>query len=105
VPRVGLNGTVVAVPHLEQVVLVSVRTRTLEPRLALHSLQRFGSFLNCFSTKKNCSPAVKTNSVLQSTHIKTLSANSMGFFRRHLKSQSAAFGLSFIVPGWSLGSM
>ena len=91
-PRVGLNGTVVAAPHLEQFVLVSVRTRTLEPRLALHSLQRFGAFSKCFSRKKNCSPAVKTNSVLQSTHFKTLSANSMGFFRRHLKSQSVAFG-------------
>ena len=95
-PRVGLNGTVVAAPHLEQFVLVSMRTRTLEPRLehrlALHSLQRFGSFPKCFSTKKNCSPAVKTNSVLQSMHFKTLSANSMGFFRRHLKSQSVAFG-------------
>ena len=91
-PRVGLNGTVVAVPHLEQFVLVSVRTLTLEPRLALHCLQCFGSFLNCFSKKKNCSPAVKTNSALQSTHFKTLSANSMGFSRRHLKSQSVAFG-------------
>src|ERR1017187_7511037 len=53
----------------------------------------------------NCSPAVKTNSVLQSMHFKTLSANSMGFFRRHLKSQSVAFELSFMVPGWALASM
>ena len=106
-PRVGLNGTVVAAPHLEQFVLVSVRTRTLEPRLrlTLHPLQRFGSFLNCFSRKKNCSPAVKTNSALQSTHFKTLSAYSMGFFRRHLKPKIAAFGLSFMVPGWALASM
>src|ERR1035438_8424727 len=102
---IGLNGTVVAVPHLEQFVLVSVRTRTLEPRLALHSLQRLGSFLNSFSWKKNCSPAVKTKSAWQSTHFKTLSANSMGFFRRHLKSKIVAFGLSLMVPGWALASM
>jgi hypothetical protein len=40
-------------------------------------LQRFGSFLNCLSKKKSCSPAVKTNSAPQSTHFKTLSWNSM----------------------------
>src|SRR6185312_9035352 len=68
-PCVGLNGTVVSVPHSEQVVRVSVRTRALPlMRLALHCLQRFGSFLNCLSWKKNCSPAVKTKSAPQSTH-------------------------------------
>ena len=60
--------------------------------LSLAFLAAFGSFMNCFSRKKNCSPAVKTNSALQSTHFKTLSAISMCFSRRHLKSQSVAFG-------------
>ncbi len=49
-PCVGLKGTVVAAPHSEQVVRVSARTRTPPlPRLALHCLQRLGSFLNCLS--------------------------------------------------------
>jgi hypothetical protein len=37
--------------------------------------------------------------------LQNLSANSMGFSRRHLKSKSVAFGLSFMVPGWALASM
>ena len=40
-------------------------------RLALHALQRLGSFLNCLSAKKSCSPAVQMNSDPQSTHVKT----------------------------------
>ena len=74
----GLKGTVVSAPHSEQVVRVSVRTRALPlARLDLHCLQRFGSFLNCLSWKKNCSPAVKTKSAPQSTHFNTRSWKSM----------------------------
>lgn len=80
-PWVGLNGTVVSAPHSEQVVRVSVRTRALPlARLALHCLQRLGSFLNCLSWKKNCSPAVKMKSAPQSTHFNTRSWNSMAGF-------------------------
>jgi hypothetical protein len=43
----------------------------------LQDLQRFGSFLNCLSWKNNCSPAVKTKSLPQSTHFSILSWNSM----------------------------
>jgi hypothetical protein len=39
-----------------------------------------GSFLNCLSWKKSCSPAVKINSAPQSLHVKTLSENSMAGF-------------------------
>jgi hypothetical protein len=89
-PCVGLKGTVVSIPHAEHLVRVSVRDKgsaaTVAPgfaarpspaRLALHSLQRFGSFLNCLSKKKSCSPAVKTNSLPQSQHFKSLSTNSI----------------------------
>ena len=84
-PCVGLKGTVVSLPHCEQVVRVSTRP-TLEPggaaprtatRLALHALQRLGSFFNCLSWKNNCSPAVKTNSAPQSMHFNILSWNSI----------------------------
>jgi hypothetical protein len=80
-PWVGLNGTVVSIPHSEQVVRVSGRTRS-DPRarLALHCLQCLGSFLNCLSWKNTCSPAVKTKSVPQSTHFSTRSLNSMAGF-------------------------
>src|SRR6516162_9223660 len=73
-PCVGLKGTVVSTPHSEQVVLVSVReipaaagpapaARAPAPaRFDLQGLQRLGSFLNCLSKKKSCSPAVKMNS-------------------------------------------
>src|SRR5271168_2193023 len=72
-PCVGLNGTVVSMPHAEHSVRVSVRERpaaagpvpvfrAAPDRLDLHGLQRFGSFLNCLSKKKSCSPAVKINS-------------------------------------------
>jgi len=85
-PCVGRKGTVVSLPHCEQVVRVSTRVNVavgagIEPnkvaRLALQGLQRLGSFLNCLSWKNNCSPAVKTNSAPQSIHFKTLSWNSM----------------------------
>jgi hypothetical protein len=76
-----LKGTVVSVPHSEHVVRVSGRTRGLpRARFALHCLQCLGSFLNCLSWKKVCSPAVKTNSVPQSTHFRALSVNSMAGF-------------------------
>ena len=46
-------------------------------RFALHCLQCLGSFLNCLSWKKTCSPAVKINSAPQSVHFSTRSWNSM----------------------------
>jgi hypothetical protein len=84
-PCVGLKGTVVSLPHCEQVVRVSVLLGTCpgvgapstETRFALHTLQRFGSFLNCLSWKNNCSPAVKIKSDPQSIHFSTLSWNSI----------------------------
>src|SRR5512141_2376062 len=91
-PCVGRKGTVVSFPHAEQVVWVSTRlciegpALTLLARFALHPLQRFGSFLNCLSAKKSCSPAVQMNSDPQSTHLRDLSWNSIG---RHLVSSSS----------------
>ena len=77
-PWVGLNGTVVSAPHAEHVVRVSGRTRCgPRARFALHCLQCLGSFLNCLSWKKTCSPAVNTNSAPQSAHFSTRSWNSM----------------------------
>lgn len=82
----GLNGTVVSLPHCEQLVRVSTRGVWVgaeatgpyeDERLDLQLLQRRGSFLNCLSWKNNCSPAVKMNSELQSMHFNTLSWNSM----------------------------
>src|SRR5436190_9980311 len=72
-PCVGLKGTVVSLPHAEQFVTVSTRSRATAPagrlaRLPLHALQRFGSFLKFLSAKNCCSPAVQTNSAPQSTH-------------------------------------
>ena len=60
------------------------RPNPLPPRarFALHCLQCLGSFLNCLSWKKTCSPAVKTNSAPQSLHSKTRSVNSMTGFPR-----------------------
>jgi hypothetical protein len=79
-PWVGLNGTVVSFPHCEQVVRVStfgyepgVEMPSADARFDLHALHRFGSFLNCLSWKKSCSPAVNTKSAPQSTHFNTLS--------------------------------
>src|SRR4029079_13766104 len=86
-PWVGRNGTVVSLPQFEQLVTVSTRSRvTIAPagrlaRLALQALHRFGSFLKFLSAKNCCSPAVQTNSLLQSTHLRILSWNSIG---RHL---------------------
>src|SRR5271170_5625544 len=86
-PCVGRKGTVVSLPHCEQVVLVSERICVLplvppplltpSARLALQPLQRLGSFLKPLSEKNICSPAVKTNSALHSEHFRTLSWNSM----------------------------
>src|SRR3954467_8474840 len=84
-PWVGLKGTVVSLPHAEQLVVVSTRSLAMTPppdegreaRLALHPLQRFGSFLKFLSAKKSCSPAVQTNSAPQSTQFRILSRNSI----------------------------
>src|SRR6516225_5814607 len=80
-PWVGRKGTVVSLPHCEQLVLVSVRADTACPPpsalFALHPLQRLGSFLNPLSAKNICSPAVKTNSAPHSAHFNTLSWYSM----------------------------
>jgi len=78
-PCVGLNGTVVSIWHCEHTVRVSALTPGPEPAalFALHCLQRLGSFLNCLSWKKSCSPAVNTKSLPQSTHFSTLSTNSI----------------------------
>src|ERR1044071_4885202 len=83
-PCVGLKGTVVSFPHAEQVVTVSTRSRGAPAlagrlaRLALQALQRFGSFLKFLSAKNCCSPAVQTNSALQSTHLRIRSWHSIG---------------------------
>src|SRR3954467_15125544 len=82
-PCVGRNGTVVSLPHAEQLVTVSTRSRaTVAPGgrlalLALQDLQRFGSFVKCLSAKNCCSPAVQTKSAPQSTHVRVLSWNSI----------------------------
>src|SRR5436190_584371 len=81
-PCVGRNGTVVSLPHAEQVACVSTRSRipgdaARVARLALQALHRLGSFLKFLSAKKSCSPAVHTNSALQSTHVRILSWNSI----------------------------
>src|ERR1041384_586918 len=78
-PWVGRKGTVVSLPHCEQLVLVSARIgEPLPPpvasaRLALQALQRLGSFLKPLSAKNICSPPVKTNSAPHSEHFRTLS--------------------------------
>jgi hypothetical protein len=82
-PCVGLNGTVVSLPHSEHVVRVSTLAKppfcpdgaapNTDTRLVLQVLQRLGSFLNCLSWKNNCSPAVKIKSEPQSMHFNTLS--------------------------------
>src|SRR5256885_6435773 len=83
-PCVGLNGTVVSLPHAEHVVTVSTRSRAMPApagraaRLLLHALHRFGSFLKFLSAKNCCSPAVQMNSVAQSTHLRIRSWNSIG---------------------------
>lgn len=81
-PCVGLNGTVVSLPHCEQTARVSVLDEPrcppplvpkLATRFALQALQRLGSFLNCLSWKNICSPEVKTKSAPQSMHFNILS--------------------------------
>ena len=53
-------------------VSVLVKPGPDEPaRFDLHVLQRLGSFLKLLSWKKCCSPAVKTKSAPQSTHLRT----------------------------------
>src|SRR5262245_14978531 len=84
-PCVGRKGTVVSLPHCEQLVLVSARTGVEDPptasaRLALQDLQRLGSFLKPLSAKNICSPAVNTNSAPHSAHFRTLSWYSMQAF-------------------------
>jgi hypothetical protein len=85
-PCVGLNGTVVSLPHCEQMARVSVLDEPRCPpplvpkfatRFALQALQRLGSFLNCLSWKNNCSPDVNTKSASQSMHFNILSRNSI----------------------------
>ncbi len=82
-PCVGRKGTVVSLPHCEQVVFVSARACVDPPppppsaRFALHALQRFGSFLKPLSAKNICSPAVNTNSAPHSEHFRTRSWYSM----------------------------
>src|SRR6202043_354207 len=81
----GRKGTVVSLPHCEQLVFVSERIcnppATPGPapsaRLALQPLQRFGSFLKPLSAKNICSPAVNTNSAPHSEHFRTRSWYSM----------------------------
>src|SRR5260370_13832994 len=80
-PWVGRKGTVVSLPHCEQLVLVSARIGELPPppppppsaRLALHALQRLGSFLQPLSANIICSPAVNTNAALHSGPFRTFS--------------------------------
>lgn len=81
-PCVGLNGTVVCLPHCEQMARVSVRDEPRCPpppapkfatRFALQALHRLGSFVNCLSWKNICSPEVKTKSAPQSMHFNILS--------------------------------
>src|SRR5215212_7130106 len=86
-PCVGRNGTVVSLPHAEQLVVVSTRSLAmaappagLDARFALQPLHRFGSFLKFLSAKKSCSPAVQMNSVPQSTQLRDLSWNSIAFY-------------------------
>src|ERR1700732_841276 len=82
-PCVGRKGTVVSLPHCEQVVLVSERICAPPPppppsaRFALQPLHRLGSFLKPLSAKNICSPPVNTNSAPHSAHFSTLSWYSM----------------------------
>src|SRR3954454_6475220 len=71
--------------------LLSTLARTLQP-LALHRLQRFGSFWKFFKQKKTCSPALKTNSSPQSRHFSVLSMNSTA----HPAHWPAAYQAGFV---------
>jgi hypothetical protein len=79
---VGLNGTVVSLPHCEHTARVSVLDEPRCPpplapkfatRFVLQALHLLGSFLNCLSWKNICSPEVKTKSAPQSMHFNILS--------------------------------
>src|SRR3982751_5161213 len=105
-PCVGLKGTVVSLPQAEQLVCVSTRSRDIPlpdgraARLPLQALQRFGSFLKFLSAKNCCSPAVQMNSVLQSTHERILSWNSIGRYLvggRSVYSDSRRSFLRFLL--------
>jgi len=74
-PCDGLNGTVVWLPHSEQMTCVSIRPLAPPCLLALHSLQCFGRFKNPFVLKNCCSPAENTNITPQSIHSTSRSAN------------------------------
>ena len=77
-PCVGLNGTVVLLPHSEHVTCVSIRRRPSTPcLLALHCLQCLGSLTNPFSRKNSCPPAEKTNITPQLTHRTSRSAKAI----------------------------
>jgi hypothetical protein len=110
-PCVGRKGTVVSFPQAEHVVLVSTRSRAIGApagrlaRLPLQALQRFGSFLKFLSAKNCCSPAVQTNSALQSTHLRILSWNSIGRYlvgRRSVLLRLAPEFLAITFPRQSL---
>src|SRR4029450_4541999 len=96
-PCVGRNGTVVSLPHAEQLVVVSTRSRPIPPplppgraaRLALQPLQRFGSFLKFLSAKNSCSPAVQTKGAPQSTQVRVLSRNSIVTSRARPRARRA----------------
>jgi hypothetical protein len=93
-PCVGLNGTVVLLPHSEHVTRVSIRRRPPTPCfLALHCLQWLGSLVNAFSWKNCCSPAEKTNVVPQPIHRISRSAKDispLSFDARRRKTESMA---------------
>jgi len=104
-------------PHAEHSVRVSVRERPaaagpvpafrpVPARFDLQGLQRFGSFLNCLSKKKSCSPAVKMNSPPQSAQVNSRSTNSITASPvcgtgRSLKGNTYREPLRAINPSWS----
>src|SRR6202795_2790063 len=100
-PCVGRKGTVVSLPHCEQLVLVSERIWEPPPppppppsaRLALQPLHRLGSFLKPLSAKNICSPAVKTNSAIHSDHFRTLSWYSIRCSERMLGMERQRYSL------------
>src|SRR5262249_12927921 len=81
-PWVGRKGTVVSLPHCEQLVLVSARTGVEFPlivsaRCAVLDLHSLDSFLTALSAKTISTPEVKTNYAPQSAHFKSGSWYSM----------------------------
>src|ERR1700722_12463231 len=107
-------------PHSEHSVRVSVRDtpaaagpapafRPTPERLDLQGLHRFGSFLNCLSKKKSCSPAVKMNSPPQSAQVNSRSRNSMPLLPSYGKEEhpradrgNTARGFTFTDDRYSL---